>query len=97
MYGAFKVLARDFDGDGDYDLAAITHYPDVDATIQENFLYFENKTQSNSDPFEFEVFALPELKDYSFVSMDAGDLDGDGDLDIALGGNNSPPVFLLNQ
>ena len=97
MYGAFKVLARDFDGDGDYDLAAITHYPDVNATIQENFLYFENKTPRKSNDFEFEIFALPELKDFSFVSMDAGDLDGDGDLDIALGGNNSPPVFLLNQ
>jgi hypothetical protein len=97
MYGAFKVLARDFDGDGDYDLAAITRYPDVNATIQENFLYFENQTNGNSNRLQFEISALPELRDYSFISMDAGDLDGDGDLDIVLGGRGSPPVFLLNE
>jgi hypothetical protein len=97
MYGAFKVLARDFDRDGDYDLAAISHYPDLNAKVRENFLYFENKSRKKSNRFQFEISAFPELKDSSFVSMDAGDLDGDGDLDIALGGNDSQSFFLLNE
>jgi hypothetical protein len=97
MYGAFKVLARDFDQDGDYDLAAISHYPDLNARVSENFLYFENQTKKKSDRFRFEISALAELKDSAFVSMDAGDLDGDGDIDIALGGNDSESVFLLNE
>jgi hypothetical protein len=28
MHGAYKAVARDFDGDGDLDLAAIAYYPD---------------------------------------------------------------------
>ena len=97
MHGAFKVLARDFDEDGDYDLATISHYPDPGARPQENFLYFENQTKKKSSRFEFQISALPKLKDFDFVSMDAGDLDGDGDLDIVLGGNDSQPVFLMNE
>ena len=97
MHGAFKVLARDFDEDGDYDLAVIAYYPDPTTKIRENFLYFENKTREKSNRFKFKISALPELKDFTFVSMDAGDLDGDGDLDIAIGGNGNNPVILLNE
>ena len=65
----------------------------VDVERVENFLYFENVTAPGSDRFDFDISTLPELNDSTFVVMDAGDLDADGDLDIVLGGRfRRPPL-----
>ena len=42
MHGAYKAMARDFDGDGDLDIAAISFYPEFDAATPESFVYLEN-------------------------------------------------------
>jgi hypothetical protein len=42
LYGATQAQARDFDGDGDLDLAAIAFFPEYAAAPEEGFVYFEN-------------------------------------------------------
>lgn len=80
MNGASKVLARDFDGDGDIDLAAIAYFPNYKKTPVESFIYFENQGELTFKP---RTFATPERGHW--LTMDAGDVDQDGDVDLLLG------------
>lgn len=80
MHGAGKAVARDFDGDGDLDLASISYFPDYDHTPEEGFLYWENK-----GAYRFEPSSIKEATLGRWLTMDAGDGDGDGDTDIMLG------------
>jgi len=80
LNGAYKAVARDFDGDGDLDIAAISFFPDYRKSPEESFVYLENKGN-----WQFEASSFPECTAGRWITMDAGDLDGDGDIDIVLG------------
>ncbi len=43
MYGASWAMARDFDQDGDLDIAAIAFFPDFKSNPEQGFIYFENR------------------------------------------------------
>ncbi|MHA8052959.1 FG-GAP repeat domain-containing protein [Aquirufa sp. OSTEICH-129A] len=79
-YGASKTVARDFDQDGDLDLAMIAFFAENDKGCNENFLYFQN--QGN---MTFQVSNLNIGNGGHYICMDAGDVDKDGDIDIVLG------------
>lgn len=81
MYGATRSVSRDFDKDGDIDIALISTFPDYDARPEKSFVYLENK---NSSDFSFEPHSLPESVSGRWFLMDAGDVDKDGDEDIIL-------------
>ena len=79
MYGASKALARDFDNDGDLDIAAISFYSDLDKPEQ-GFIYL-----TNEGGFNFKAFSTPEAAVGKWLTMEAGDFDRDGDIDLVLG------------
>jgi len=92
IHGCYKVMARDFDGDGDLDIAAISFFADYGRYPQEGFIYLENKGNWN-----FEPFSLPETESGRWLTMDAGDLDGDGKPDIILGNFSVGPTRLKSK
>jgi hypothetical protein len=84
LNGAFKAVAADFDGDGDLDIAAISYFPDYDKSPEESFVFLEN--QGTKGSLSFTPHTFPDCARGRWLTMDVGDLDGDGDLDIVLGG-----------
>jgi hypothetical protein len=92
MHGASQALARDFDGDGDIDIAAISFFPDFKNHPEEGFIYFEN------DGKTFKPHTTPMTKDSRWLVMDAADVDQDGDCDLLLGAldfySKVPPELL---
>lgn len=90
VHGSYKSLARDFDGDGDLDMIAISFFADYITQPTEALLYFENKGDLNFVPFKVNGFGAGR-----WLTMDAGDLDGDGDEDVVLGNfSNGPNSFM---
>lgn len=80
MHGATKAVPRDFDGDGDIDLAVTSYYPDFATTPEEGFVYLENLGGWTFSPHLFEGSTVGR-----WIAMDVADVDGDGDEDIVLG------------
>jgi hypothetical protein len=85
MNGACKAMARDFDGDGDLDIASISYFPDYDHKPEESFLYWENLGGSSFQAYSFKGAFMGR-----WLTMDAGDIDNDGDTDIVLGNARFP-------
>ena len=81
MPGAIKALARDFDQDGDLDLAAIGFYPDWSLEHPITFVYLENQGHRG-------MLASTMRQEHwgRWLTMDAGDFNQDGFPDLILGG-----------
>jgi hypothetical protein len=80
VYGAQKAIPADFDNDGDIDIVSIAFYPDYEKLPEESFIYWENSGDNTYKRYTFSGFA-----NGRWLTMDAGDMDGDGDKDIILG------------
>ncbi|GAC1586668.1 MAG: hypothetical protein NVS3B19_05270 [Ginsengibacter sp.] len=78
--GCYKAMARDFDNDGDLDIASISFFADYQHQPEEGFVYLRNNGN-----FNFTASSIPETQKGRWLSMDVGDIDGDGKIDIILG------------
>lgn len=78
--GAYKAVPADFDQDGDLDIAAISFFPDYAHHPEQSFVYLENHGNLLFQPTTF-----ADAQRGRWMVMDVGDIEGDGDLDIALG------------
>ncbi len=90
--GCYKAVAKDFDGDGDPDIATISFFADYKNHPEEGFIYFKNNGNFNFTPYSMDA-----AKYGRWLTMDVGDFDGDGKPDIMLGNFSlMDPIFKAN-
>ena len=85
LYGAFMAKSADFDDDGDLDIVANSFYPDFSSETRESFTYLENQGE-----LHFAAFTNGQVMRGRWMTMDIGDVDGDDDVDVVLGGGYIP-------
>lgn len=94
--GAIKAMAADFDGDGDMDIASISYFPDYHHLAEESFIYWQNQGD-----FKFKPYTFSQSVSGRWLTMDTGDIDKDGDIDIVLGNAKFPlgdvPVPIMKR
>jgi hypothetical protein len=78
MPGAWKTVSKDFDHDGDFDIAAISLFPDNSG---QSFVYLKNNGNYKFEPGQISA-------DGKWMEIEAFDKDDDGDLDLVLGAFN---------
>ncbi|CAM4226842.1 FG-GAP-like repeat-containing protein [Zobellia roscoffensis] len=81
LNGATRVVADDFDQDGDFDFGILSTFPDYLKSPESSFVYLENK---DSKKFEFQPYTFSDSKLGRWLLLDSGDVDSDGDIDIIL-------------
>lgn len=96
--GATRLVVRDFDRDGDQDIAVACNFADFAAWPSGAFVFFNNR---GSAPLAFDLQTTPAAIEGRWLIMEAFDYDGDGDEDIVLGSftlNPAPvPTELANR
>jgi hypothetical protein len=90
--GCYKAIARDYDGDGDLDIAAISFFADYAHQPEDGFVYLKN-----NGSFDFQSYSLAEANMGRWLTMDAGDFDGDGKTDIILGNFSIGPTMMKHN
>ncbi|WP_161964507.1 FG-GAP repeat domain-containing protein [Mucilaginibacter endophyticus] len=78
--GCYKAIARDFDGDGNIDIATVSLFTDA-RQPEEGFVYLKGTGGLNFTPYALS----PDIKFERAVTLDAGDINGDNKLDLLIG------------
>lgn len=78
--GATEAIAADYDEDGDLDIAAIAFFAELGQESAKDFVYLEQR-----DALRFVPHVPTFLYEGRKLNMDAGDFDGDADIDLIVG------------
>ena len=81
LNGATRLVAKDFDKDGDVDFGVLSTFPDYENNPEFSFVYLEN---TNSNTYSFNPSTFKDSNMGRWFLMDTGDIDNDGDEDIIL-------------
>ena len=80
LNGAYKAIPKDFDQDGDLDIAAISFFPDWKDNANEGFVLLDN-----TGDFSFQRHQLPIENFGRWMVMESLDAESDGLTDLLLG------------
>lgn len=88
LNGCYKAIARDYDNDGDIDIATISFFADFKNHPDEGFVYLENKGN-----FSFQPYSATATQEGRWLTMEAGDINKDGKTDLVLGNFSIAPAM----
>jgi len=88
IYGVTRVIADDFDQDGDIDFVATSFFPDFQRLVRESFIYLENTDENKCT---FKEYTLKTGTPVKTLALEKADIDGDGDMDIIVGNFSQSP------
>ncbi len=91
IYGATRVVADDFDNDGDIDFGISAFFPDYGKLVNESFVYLENIDKAK---YIFKPHTLKTGIPIKTLTLEKADIDGDGDMDIIAGNFAQSPGFV---
>lgn len=90
--GCYKAVARDFDGDGNLDIASIAFFADYKKQPEEGFVFLKNKGS-----LQFQPYTVGETVLGRWMSMDVADINSDGKPDIVLGNCSVGPTMMRSE
>jgi hypothetical protein len=79
--GCYKAIARDFDGDGNIDIAAISYFADYAMQPEEGFVFLKSTGNMHFTPY-----SLPATQAGRWITMDVADINN----------NKKPGLILAN-
>ncbi|MEX0649355.1 MAG: VCBS repeat-containing protein [Balneolaceae bacterium] len=85
--GAYNAKARDFDGDGNLDLAVISYFADYENSSEDGFIFFKNEGDLDFTPYSHPLGYMGR-----WMTMDVADWTGNGRDDIILANFPEGPV-----
>ncbi|MBL7811770.1 MAG: VCBS repeat-containing protein [Bacteroidetes bacterium] len=92
IHGCYRVSVRDFDLDGDLDMVTVGYFADFNNQHEESLLYFANDGKLSFTPYKVHGFDRGR-----WLTLDAGDVDGDGDQDLVLGNFSMGPQSNMTE
>jgi photosystem II stability/assembly factor-like uncharacterized protein len=93
-FWVITTAPADYDNDGDLDIAVLGYYVVYNESTEDRLVLFRNDGPAGPDEWEFAYTEVP-LAGLSTGNSDMawGDLDGDGDLDLAVASNGATVIY----